>query len=383
MVQRSKQYDYSANKKLNNYVRLKYQNQLSNGALHVYLLAMPYLEEKQSGFCQQVTANYDELGQATCRDYSGMKNPLLELKGVLCEVVIGKPIKGGKKATVIRRYNLQELKEKKLQSKIIDKSPAHAQTLAKILESRSFIYGDNLTYKPYWDASKTGRVVSHKPNVQGDSKNDRAERLRHGLLKGQFLFDLDIKQAEPSIIQQVLKYKFPSDPYQMLADVSEFDRKEAKQKINMLAYAISAVKIVRYWSLEAQEMFLPYAKQLDKYKAKLWESWKPKGKQRRFIDTLGGSRVYADRGQRNNKGKILNWHIQGTVADIINTASLEIIQREQAEGWKFLFPEHDSIYVVGKNQHQEKLKQVIISKAKDLNLDLSVGVQSYVVGKTQ
>jgi hypothetical protein len=378
-----KQYDYSANKKLYNYVRLKYQNQLSNGALHVYLLAMPYLEEKQSGLCQQVTANYDELGLATCRDYSGMKKPLLELKDVLCEVVIGKPIMAGGKATVIRRYTLQELKEAKLRSKIIDKSPAHAQTLSKILESRSFIYGDNFTCKPYWDTSKTGRVVSHKPNVQGNSKGDRVKKLCCGLQNGQVLFDLDIKQAEPSIIQQVLHYNFPSDPYDSLAKVMEIDRQDAKSKVNMLAYASSAVKIIPYWPPQAQELFRTYAEAIDRHKVKLWKSGKPCGKQRRFVDTLGGSRVYADRGQKNHKGMVFNWHIQGTVADIINHACLEIIQREQQEGWKLLFPEHDGIYVVGKFQQLEELRGVIIRKAKDLGLDLSVDVKSHAVGKTQ
>ena len=193
------------------------------------------------------------------------------------------------------------------------------------------------------------------------------------------LFDFDIKQAEPSIIQHVLKYKFNSDPYDLLANINGMDRQEAKSKINMLAYAKSAIKIVQHWPEKAQELFGPYAEALDKYKAKLWESGRPKGRQRRFIDTLGGSRVYADRGQRNHRGKILNWHIQGTVADIINTASIEIIQREQTEGWKLLFPVHDSIYVVGKIQLSAELKQVIVRKAKSLKLDLSVDVKFYTV----
>lgn len=144
----------------------------------------------------------------------------------------------------------------------------------------------------------------------------------------------------------------------------------------------SAIKIIQHWPSKAQELFERYAEVLDEYKAKLWEPGKPRGRQRRFIDTLGGSRVYADRGERSHKGKVLNWHIQGTVADIINAASLEVIEKEQAEGWKLLFPVHDSIYVVGQNQ-QSELKQIIVKKAKGLGLDLSVDVETHVVGKTQ
>ena len=374
----SKKYDYSANNKLNNYVRLKYWNQLSNGALQLYLFGMPYLEQKQSGFCQQVTANYDKIGQAACKDYSGIKKLLLELK-VLCEIQIGNPIKDGKKATIFRRLTLSELKEEKRKSKIIDKSPVSAKKLSEILESRTYVYGNEPECKPFWNISKTGRVLSCKPNVQGDSKDDRIKKLLHGLQNGQVLFDLDIKQAEPSIIQQVLKYKFDSDVYDLLANISGIDRQKAKSKINMLAYAASAVKIVRYWQKNAQELFMTYAEELDRYKAKLWESGKPKGKQRRFVETLGGSRICADKGERNHKGKILNWYIQGTIADITNAASIEIFQKEQTAGWKLLFPVHDSIYVVGKVQQSVELEQVIIRNAKSLNLDLSVDVKSYTV----
>jgi len=376
-------YDYMANTKLCNYVRLKYRSQLSNGALQLYILGMPYLEQKQSGFCQQVTANYDKIAEAVFKDYSGLRKLLLELQNVLCDIEFGKPIRNGKKATVIRRYILPELKEEKRKSKIIDKSPVHAKKLSEILESRSFIYGIDSECKPYWNISKTGRVLSCKPNVQGDSKDNRVKKLRDGLQNGQVLFDLDIKQAEPSIIQQVLNYKFESDSYDLLAEINEMDRQESKSKINMLAYATSAVKIVRHWQIDAQRLFMDYAEKLDRYKAKLWESGRPKGRQRRFVDTLGGSKIYADRGQRNHRGRILNWHIQGTVADIINTASIEIIQRERAEGWKLLFPVHDSIYVVGKNQQQEELKEIIVRKAKDLGLVLSVDIKSCTVGNFQ
>lgn len=90
---------------------------------------------------------------------------------------------------------------------------------------------------------------------------------------------------------------------------------------------------------------------------------------------------YANRGERTHKGKILNWHIQGTVADIINTACLEIIEKEKDMGWKLLFPVHDSIYVVGKSQQLEELKQIIEKKAESLGLNLLVDVKTYVVRK--
>jgi DNA polymerase I-like protein with 3'-5' exonuclease and polymerase domains len=149
-----------------------------------------------------------------------------------------------------------------------------------------------------------------------------------------------------------------------------------------LAYSKSAVDIIKHWNSRARDEFGAYAEALDGYKEKLWESGKPNN-ERRFADTLGGSRIYANKSERPHRGKPLNWHVQGTVADIINAASLEIIQREQAEGWQFLFPVHDSIYAIGKPQQSEELKEVIIRKAKDIGLDLSVEVQSHTVGNSQ
>ncbi len=383
MVKTKSKYDFEGNEKLCNYARLYYRNQLSNGAMQVYLLGMPYLERRKSGFCQPVIANYEQIGAATCKDYSGLKKPLLELQNVLCDIKFGQRINGKTQATVFRRYTLNELKEKKLKAKIINTSPTHAKELSEILSKRSFVYGKNTDCKPFWNIAKTGRILSRKPNVQGDRKEDRVENLRLGLKGEEVLFDLDIKQAEPSIIQQLIEYKFDFDPYEKLAEINKIKRAEAKPKINMLAYSADSLKIIRHWSLDTQKIFMPYATKLEEYKTKLWKKGKPQNGQRRFADTLGNSRIHANRGERTHKGKILNWHIQGTVADIINTACLEIIEKEKDMDWKLLFPVHDSMYIIGKNQQLTELKQILEKKTESIGLKLSVEIKSYVVGKTQ
>lgn len=202
-----------------------------------------------------------------------------------------------------------------------------------------------------------------------------------GLSSEQILFDLDIKQAEPSIIQQVIDYKFDSDPYNLLGEILNIERDKAKPEINRLAYSENSSQIVEYWPQAAKEKFMPYALALDSYKEKLWESGIPHRPQRRFTATLNHTRIIADRGERTHRGKILCWHIQGTVADIINAACLEIIEREKIAGWKLIFPVHDSLYVVGKNQQCNELKQIIIKKAESLKLNLNVDCN--VVGKNQ
>ena len=379
MTEKTGKYDFEANEKLCNFVRLHYRNQLSNGALQVYLLGLPYLEKRKSGFCQKITANYDEIAQAAYKDCSGLKERLDELK-ILCDIQIGSPIKTQRKATVFRRYTLGELQEARKKMLIIDE-PAQAKELSEILNKRSFVYGTTSDCRPFWNIGKTGRLFSNNPNVQGNSKSKRSQNLLMGLSPEQVLFDLDIKQAEPSIIQQVIGYKFDSDPYDLLAGILGIERDKAKPQINKLAYSEYSAKMVEYWQTAAKEKFVPYAQALDNYKAKLWNIGKPHRPIRRFVNTLGKTRIVADRCERTHRGKILCWHIQGTVADIINAACLEIIKNEKIAGWKLLFPVHDSIYIAGKSQHINELKQIILKKAESMNLTLTVDCN--VVGKSQ
>lgn len=368
-------YDYRQSEKLDNYVRMKYRHQISNGAMQFYLLALPYLERQRCGLCQPITANYDQLAKAGLRAAPRLKPILKELENILCEVEIGVPISGGKKATRIRRYSLKELQSRKLRRKLVKTTPEAANRLAEALTARCFAYGDKPQCQPAWNVLKTGRVQSREPNVQGDPEKVRIENLKAGLQPGKVLFSLDYKAAEPSIIQQLLDYTFPEPPYEALAAFEGISRGKAKGRVNMLAYAKSAEKIIQHWPHEAREFFSEYAAVLDAYKEKLWQSGEPKGNTRRHVQTVGGARVMADRGQRVHRGTVMNWHIQGTIADILNSASLDVISREDAQEWRLCFPVHDAIYVIGQPDNRGALEAIMQDHAMRLNLDLIVKTQ--------
>ena len=370
-------YDYEAADKLGNYVRRRYRNQLSNGALQIYF-SLPYLEKQGLGCCQPITANYKTLGFASFKDSSGLKKPLQELEGVLCEVVLGSPIKEEKKATQIRRYTLKELMNGNLKDRLIDYTPVCAKELAEQLNALPFVYGSEKLCQPFWHASKAGKVISSKPNVHGNSKGVRARELCAGLGAYELLFHLDFKQAEPSIIRQAIETELVASPYEVLAEIMGVSRGDAKSRINSLAYSpLSAVRILDQWPREAQTLFMPYASALDSYKEKLWVRGKPHGKRRRFVSTLGGTRVEADRGQRAHRGQLLNWHIQGTVADIVNAASRKIIKLSEERGWRYCFPLHDAVYVIGTPNHQDELRSILENEARRLNLKLEVKVETF------
>ncbi len=367
----NKKYDHDKAENLENYVRMKYGNQLSNGAMRFYLLALPHLEKKRCGLCAPITADYRQLARAGMTTPRYLSKTLDELSGVLCEVKKGQPINGGGIATMIRRYSLRELQSTELKRKLVITTPDHANRLAAVLNERSFMYGGEKC-SPHWKINKTGRIQSEKPNVQGDSEATRIDSLKAGLRNGETLFSIDFKQAEPTTIQRLIGHTFPEPPYEALAAIDGTTRDMAKGKVNMLAYANSARSIVKHWQPDAQTVFMPYAVALDNYKEKLWDTGKPREKKRRFVHTVGGTRIEATRGDEVHRGTVLNWHVQGTIADIVNGACLEVIDRESSEGWRLCFPVHDSMYVIGQPHHRGELEGVMKNHAKRLNLELTV-----------
>jgi hypothetical protein len=382
-MQKPKPFDFEAANKLENYVRKRYQYQLSNGALSFYLCALPYLERAGLGLCQPITATYPKLAAAGFRNKSRLREVLDSLAGVLLEVEPGTPIRGmeGKTATRLRRYSLSELMSGEPARRLIDYAPVDASKLAEILYSRPFIYGTDPACRPFWNVLKTGRVQSSKPNVQGDHGTKRAANLCAGLQPGQVLIYADYKSAEPTIIQKAIGYTFAVDPYQTAADLLGIDRDSAKQKVNQLAYFPDSIAALSFWNCPpAESVFLPYAAALTTYKERLWTIGKPQGKRRRHVHTMTGRKIEADRGKAPHRGQVLSWQIQGTVADVLNAATLKAVELEQSEGWRVHFPVHDALYIAGTPAQADTLRQIMEAEAHRLTLPLTVKVQTFTAG---
>lgn len=373
-------YLYEDADELHNFVRkMNYREKLNNTALHIYFSAMPELEKKKGGFCQPTTATYKEIAKFACISVPSIKPALDQLNGTLCETDIGKSLKAEKQATRFRRYTIKELQNEELYQKLKNERPQHALELQRILADRRFIYGDT-EIKPYWSIGKTGRLNSSKPNILGNPEDKRSQNICHGLQPGEVLFDIDYKQAEPTVIQHAANFYFDCDPYQKLGDILGIPRDEAKEKLNMLHYvSTDPVKILKkYWTPEAAAVFMPYAEALQKLRQDIWTTGKPQGKgKRRFVKTLGGSIIEAERGNPPHRGQILGWYAQGTIADILNPVCLEIIKQEQSKGWRFIFPVHDSAYVIGKPEHEVELKKIFKRMARNIGLDLSVEITKH------
>jgi len=61
---------------------------------------------------------------------------------------------------------------------------------------------------------------------------------------------------------------------------------------------------------------------------------------------------------------------QGTVADILNGAVVELIEREEAEGWTFLLAVHDSVYVMARPGSENDIAEVMERHAASLGLTI-------------
>lgn len=144
----------------------------------------------------------------------------------------------------------------------------------------------------------------------------------------------------------------------------------------MLAYASSAIRIVKHWPAKAQNVFMPYAEALDAYKDALWEKGKPRNKQRRFVHTLDGTKIVVDKSKQPHHGTILNWQIQGTVADITNGACLKILELEASKGWKLCFPVHDAVYVIGIPEQAVEINHIMEDEAQRLGLSLTANIET-------
>lgn len=366
-------YDYAGAAKLRDFtLKMNFYNQLNNTAKHIYALGMPDMEREITGLCQLTTANYRKLAEYAHVSVPSIKKALIMLNGKLCDIDIGQSVKKEGIATRFKRYTIKELQDGKPYQKLKNERPLPALQLHEKMQDRSFVYNGK-TIKPMWSIGVTGRLSSSRPNVQGDSKGQRFEFLQKGLEKDEVLFYLDYCCAEPTVLQYEMDYQFKADPYEALAKTLGISRDEAKNKINGLHYNnVSPVKIVQSWSSEAQNVFMSYADALENLRESFWQGSKPEGKGRRRIETLCGSEIVAMRGNSPHRGQLLCWYAQGTIADILNQASIEIIEQEKSKGWQFLFPLHDGAYIIGKPEHEEELKAIFINIPKKHSLPLSV-----------
>jgi hypothetical protein len=234
---------------------------------------------------------------------------------------------------------------------------------------------------------KQGGYVPVTPNIQGDAPGIRIKNLFSGVKEGEVLFYADFKYAEPTIIRHTLGLPINVDPYLWLANILGIERTEAKKELGRLHYspALPSKLIKKYGLKESKgfEELASYAESLDELQERLYAEGKPCKKKRRFVETISGSIIEKNRQGRVHRGTMLNWYAQGSVADFINPACIRLIRLEKKLGWRFLFPVHDAVYLIGKPEHEKRLKGILQGTPKPYGVNMKVKIEKYLPKKSK
>ena len=378
-----KPYPLEAADKINDFVRkMGYCKKLSPTAKNIYFFGMPELERRITGLCQPTTTTYDDISKYSNVSRPTIRAALLQLQAEgLCIIDIGSPEHDAKKATRFQRLQIEELQQNGPYKALVEERPRAAVELQKLLTTRTFVY----EHKPLaqeWSVNLTGRLYSKKGkaaiNVQQLPKDVRVKGLMTGLVGDEVLFDIDYKQAEPTVIQHALGFDFGCDPYEKLAKNLKIPREKAKILLNTLSYCAKPRWVLDQWKLPAaRDFMMPYIDAMESFREKLWNDGIPSKGHPRFVKTLYGTIIKATPGQKTpNRGTLLSWYAQGAVADMLNHACLTVIKEEVNQRWRFLCPVHDAAYVIGRPEHKDALREIFQKEPvyKGLNIKVEIAV---------
>lgn len=343
-----KWYDLRSAKELLRHAESHYK--MSKFDIRVYT-ALQSLESQQDGFCKDIVKQHRVIARIANVAKDTVRASLLRMKDQgLIEYIPGDRDYSKKIASRIRRLSITELEANR-----IDQKPAYR--LTRRLRNRSIQYGDDVV-KPQWSVAITNRIYASKPNVQGN-KIKRPALLAAGCKSGQVLVELDFIAAEPSIIAELLgDYR---DGYQIVAKAEGLNRDDVKSDFNGVVYGRStavAKALALGWNAPAT---IEYFRRIDDLRRKIR---RPNGNPVRKIETLSGEIIECRPGTKCFSGTLLSYYAQGSIADFINHASLEIIDLEAEKGWRFVSTCHDSVYVCARLEQVSELEEIILKKAK-------------------
>jgi hypothetical protein len=318
-------------------------------AWHLYVGLRRLERAAGNRFCTLVYVSYVDIVAATRIDKKSVRKALVELQTLgLIKLQIGKPILADGQGTSFVRTPIEALRGVK------HPQTEDASRLAALLSGRVMMF-EGAEVRPKFTVSLTGRVCSSHPNIQGMKAQQRMEGLAQGVPAGFALFYADIKQAEPTVIKHIMGMPAHIDLYEAWMAATGDNRAAAKIRINGLAYTPNAEGCVSHWPTAAQEH--PALKTYVNALCDLRTLIHTMAKKARHVTTLSGRSITWGNGIRMHKGMPLNWKVQGSVADIVNAACLDLLDDALA-----LLPVHDAIYAVlpvtfGKEHVANLLKQ--------------------------
>jgi len=263
--------------------------------------------------------------------------------------------------------------------------------------------------------ASTGRISSTEPNLQNiPVRTEEGRELRKVFVaedKEYILLDADYSQIELRVLAHVaderkliesfengedIHTKTAAEVFKEPVDeVTSIMRGRAKAVNFGIVYGISDYGLSRDLNISRKEAkeyidnYLEYYSNINKYMKEIIKNGKEKG----YVDTVFGRRRYLPELKSRNynvrsfgERLALNTPIQGTAADIIKKAMINVYERLEDEGLKsrLILQVHDELIIEAYKPELENVKSILKEEMENaaklkvkLAVDMNTGVSWY------
>ena len=306
---------------------------------------------------------------------------------------------------------------------ILEKLKPEHPIIEKILEYRGFmklnstyidgliVYINEYTHKIHsyfhQTITATGRISSTEPNLQNiPTRTEQGKQIKKAFKaqEGHIFIDADYSQIELRILAHISKdrnmrgaFLNEEDIHKQVAskvfdvpleEVTKEQRTAAKAVNFGIVYGISGFGLAEQLGISRKKAEQYIEQYLDKYKGvkRFMDGIVEKAKEQGYVETLFHRRRYIPELSSNNymvrqfgARAAMNTPIQGTAADIMKIAMIEVNKKLEEEklNAKLILQIHDELLIECKIEEKEEVKKILkesMENAVKLSIPLEVEV---------
>lgn len=306
---------------------------------------------------------------------------------------------------------------------ILEKLKPEHPIIEKILEYRGFmklnstyvdgliVYINEYTHKIHsyfhQTITATGRISSTEPNLQNiPTRTEQGKQIKKAFKaqEGHIFIDADYSQIELRILAHISKDRNMRSAFQNeedihkqvaskvfnvpLEEVTKEQRTAAKAVNFGIVYGISGFGLAEQLGISRKKAEQYIEQYLDKYKGvkEFMDRIVEKAKEQGYVETLFHRRRYIPELSSNNymvrqfgARAAMNTPIQGTAADIMKIAMIEVNKKLEEEklNAKLILQIHDELLIECKIEEKEEVKKILkesMENAVKLSIPLEVEV---------
>ena len=253
----------------------------------------------------------------------------------------------------------------------------------------------------------TGRISSTEPNLQNiPTRVEQGKQIRKAFKteNGKIFIDADYSQIELRVLAHISKDKHMIDAFKNnedihkqaaskvlgipIEEVTKEQRSEAKAVNFGIVYGISDYGLAQQLGITNKKAKQYIEQYLDKYSGvkEFMDSIVEKAKNDGYVETLFHRRRYIPELKSNNymirqfgSRAAMNTPIQGTAADIMKIAMINVFNRLKEENLeaKLVLQIHDELIIESSIKDKERVKEILIDSMENATkLDIPLKVET-------